>query len=70
MLGWIKVLTKNFGKLPAIGQFAIAVLIMIVIRYLLHLVIYSNYLSSYLENFDNPKELVYFHMNGLIFRLT
>lgn len=64
MLGWIKTLTKKFGKLSAIGQFVIAIAIMIVIRYLLHLVIYSNYLSSYLENFGNPKELVYFHMNG------
>ena len=64
MLGWIKILTKKFNKLPAIGQFAIAVLLIITIRYLLHLVIYSNYLSSYLEHFGNPKELVYFHMNG------
>jgi len=64
MLGWIKILTKKFNKLPSIGQFAIAIIIMLIIRYLLHLVIYSNYLSSYLENFGNPKELVYFHMNG------
>tara|TARA_R110001592_G_scaffold45502_1_gene145407 strand:- start:371 stop:787 length:417 start_codon:yes stop_codon:yes gene_type:complete len=64
MLGWIKILTKKFNKLPSIGQFAIAIIIMLVIRYLLHLVIYSNYLSGYLENFGNPKELVYFHMNG------
>ena len=64
MLGWIKTLTKKFEKLPALGQFAVAVLLIITIRYLLHLIIYSNYLSSYLENFGNPKELVYFHMNG------
>ena len=64
MLGWVKTLTKKFNKLPAIGQFAIAVVIIIIVRQLLHLVIYSNYLSSYLENFGNPKELVYFHMNG------
>ena len=64
MLGWVKTLTKKFNTLPALGQFAIAVLIIVVIRYLLHLIIYSNYLSSYLENFGNPKELVYFHMNG------
>ena len=64
MLGWVKTLTKKFEKLPALGQFAVTVLIIIVVRYLLHLVIYSNYLSSYLENFGNPKELVYFHMNG------
>ena len=49
---------------PAMGQFAVTVLIIIVVRYLLHLIIYSNYLSSYLENFGNPQELVYFHMNG------
>ena len=64
MLGWVKTLTKKFNKLPAIGQFAVAVVIIIVVRYLLHLIIYSNFLSSYLENFGNPKELVYFHMNG------
>ena len=64
MLGWVKTLTKKFNKLPAIGQFAIAVVIIVIVRQLLHLVIYSNYLSSYLENFGNPKELVYFHMNG------
>ena len=64
MLGWIKTLTKKFDKLPAMGQFAVAVLIIMVIRYLLHLIIYSNFLSSYLENFGNPKELVYFHMTG------
>tara|TARA_B000000475_G_C15963731_1_gene434057 strand:- start:750 stop:1166 length:417 start_codon:yes stop_codon:yes gene_type:complete len=64
MLGWIKILTKKFNKLPSVGQFAVAIIIMLVIRYLLHLVIYSNYLAGYLENFGNPKELVYFHMNG------
>lgn len=64
MLGWVKTLTKKFDKLPAMGQFAVAVLIIIVVRYLLHLIIYSNFLSSYLENFGNPKELVYFHMTG------
>jgi len=41
MLGWVKTLTKKFGKLPSVGQFAIAIVIMLVIRYLLHLVIYS-----------------------------
>ena len=64
MLGWIKTLTKKFNKLPAIGQFAVAILIMVIVRYLLHLIIYSNFLSNYLENFGNPKEVVYFHMNG------
>ena len=64
MLGWIKILTKKFNKLPSVGQFAVAIIIMLVIRYLLHLVIYSNYLAGYLANFGNPRELVYFHMNG------
>tara|TARA_B100001758_G_scaffold59875_1_gene49626 strand:- start:92 stop:511 length:420 start_codon:yes stop_codon:yes gene_type:complete len=64
MLASINILKRKFNKLPALGQFAIAILIIIIVRYLLHLIIYSNYLSSYLENFGNPKELVYFHMNG------
>ena len=64
MLGWLKILKRKFEKLPALGQFAISILIIVVVRYLLHLIIYSNYLSSYLENFGNPQELVYFHMNG------
>ena len=64
MLGWIKTLTKKFDKLPALGQFAVSVIIIIVVRYLLHLIIYSNYLSGYLENFGTPKSMIYFHMNG------
>ena len=64
MLASINILKRKFNKLPALGQFAIAILIIIIVRYLLHLIIYSNYLSSYLEHFGNPKELVYFHMNG------
>ena len=64
MLASINILKRKFNKLPALGQFAVAILIIIIVRYLLHLIIYSNYLSSYLENFGNPKELVYFHMNG------
>ena len=64
MLGWIKILQKKFEKLPSFGQFAVAVLIIIVVRYLLHLIIYSNYVSGYLENFGTPKSMLYFHMNG------
>ena len=64
MLGWINVLRKKFEKMPALAQFAIAVIIIIIIRYLLHLIIYSNYLSSYLENFGTPKSMTYFHMTG------
>ena len=64
MLGWIKILQKKFEKLPSLGQFAVAILIIIVVRYLLHLIIYSNYLSGYLENFGTPKSMIYFHMNG------
>ena len=64
MLASINILKRKFNKLPALGQFAVAILIIIIVRYLLHLIIYSNYFSSYLENFGNPQELVYFHMNG------
>jgi thiol-disulfide isomerase/thioredoxin len=64
MLGWIKILQKKFEKLPALGQFAVAILMIVVVRYLLHLIIYSNYLSGYLEHFGTPKSMIYFHMNG------
>ena len=64
MLAWINILKKKFTKLPTIGQFVVAVIIISVIRYLLHLIIYSNFLSGYLENFGNPESLVYFHMDG------
>ena len=62
MLGWVKTLTKNLTCCSR--SICYSSIIIVVIRYLLHLIIYSNYLSSYLENFGNPKELVYFHMNG------
>ena len=50
--------------MPAIGQFLIAIVVIRVIFLLLSIVIYSNQSSSYLENFENPTSLVYFHMNG------
>ena len=31
---------------------------------LVKLVLYSNFATTYLENFGTPKKLVYFHMNG------
>ena len=64
MLAWINILKKKFGKLPTIAQFVVAIVMVSIIRYLLHLIIYSNFLSGYLENFGNPASLVYFHMDG------
>jgi thiol-disulfide isomerase/thioredoxin len=63
MLAWINILKKKFEKMPSIAQFVVSIAIIMVIRYLLHLIIYSNYLSSYLENFGNPASVVYFHMD-------
>ena len=64
MLGWVKVLKKKFNKMSMVGQIVSVALIVVVTRYLLHKIIYSNYLSSYLENFGTPKQMIYFHMNG------
>ena len=64
MLGWIKVLKKKFNKMSALKQFLIAAVIIVVVRYILKMIIYSNYTFSYLENLENPTSAVYFHMNG------
>ena len=64
MLGWVKVLKKKFNKMSMLGQIVSVALIVLVTRYLLHKIIYSNYLSSYLENFGTPKKMIYFHMDG------
>ena len=62
MLGWLKILKKKFNKLNPIVQIVIALLIVIAIRYLIQLLQY-HYYSASLENFSNPKKLVYFHMD-------
>jgi len=63
MLGWLKILRKKFSKLNPIVQIVLAMLIVICIRYLVQLLQY-HYYSSSLENFQNPKKLVYFHMTS------
>ena len=62
MLGWLKILKKKFNKLNPIVQIVIALLIVIALRYLIQLLQY-HYYSASLENFSNPKKLVYFHMD-------
>ena len=62
MLGWLKILKKKFNKLNSVVQIVIAILIALVIRYLFQLLQYHYYAAS-LENFSNPKKLVYFHMD-------
>ena len=64
MLGWLKVLRKKFQKMNPVVQFVIAIVAVLVIRYLVNTLIYTNYASGMFENFGNPKELVYFHMTG------
>ena len=63
MLGWLKVLRKKFQKMNPVVQLAIAIIAILVVRYLVNTLIYSNFASGMFENFGNPKELVYFHMN-------
>uniref|UniRef100_A0A6C0KER5 Thioredoxin domain-containing protein n=1 Tax=viral metagenome TaxID=1070528 RepID=A0A6C0KER5_9ZZZZ len=62
MLGWLKLLRKKFNKLNSVVQIAIGLLIVVAVRYLIQLLQYRYYSAS-LENFSNPKKLVYFHMN-------
>ena len=63
MLGWLKILRKKFTKLNPIVQIGIGLIIVVGVRYLIQLLQYQYYSSS-LENFSNPKKLVYFHMDG------
>mgnify|MGYP001185948532 FL=1 len=63
MLGWLKVLRKKFQKMNPVVQVAIAIIAILVVRYLVNTLIYSNFASGMFESFGNPKELVYFHMN-------
>ena len=63
MLGWLKILRKKFTKLNPMVQIALGLIIVVGVRYLIQLLQYQYYSSS-LENFSNPKKLVYFHMNG------
>ena len=64
MLGWLKPLKKKFNKLPTVGQFLVAAVIIYLVRYLLKMLIYSNFTFSYLENFGNVTRVEYFYMNG------
>lgn len=61
MLGWLKILKKKFNKLNSIVQIAIALILVVALRYAVLLLQYHYYAAS-LENFANPKKLVYFHM--------
>ena len=62
MFGWFKVFKKKFDRFPGIVQFIIAILLIFVIRWLIKVILYSNFASTYLENFGTPKSLIYFHM--------
>jgi len=62
MLGWLKILKKKFLKMNPVIQIIIALLMVIALRYLFQLLQYHYYTAS-LENFSNPKKLVYFHMD-------
>jgi thiol-disulfide isomerase/thioredoxin len=64
MLGWLKIIKKKFNKLPAIGQFLVASVIILVVRQLLKIIIYQNYKFGYLEGMGNPAKVYYFHMTG------
>ena len=64
MFGWLKLLKKKFKNLHALIQIIIVLMLVFVGRYLINLIIYSNFTSGNLENFENPTELVYYHMNG------
>ena len=64
MLNWLKLIKKKFQGMNPVIQLIAAIGIILSVRYLVNLVLYSNFATTYLENFGTPKKLVYFHMNG------
>ena len=62
MFNLLKILQKKFKKQHAAVQLIIAIVLILLARYLFNILVYSNFAGKYLENFGTPKQLVYFHM--------
>ena len=58
----VKNIKKKFNKLNLLVQIANCYINVLAVRYLIQLLQY-HYYSASLENFANPKKLVYFHMD-------
>jgi len=63
MLNFIKSLLKKLEKLSLVRKLIIVLVIFFIIKCGMDVTIYTNTPKAY-EGFSNPKELIYFYMNG------
>ena len=64
MLGFFKVLFKKFNKLHPVVQVLSGFGLLFLARYVYNTMLFSYFSAFNLEGFGQPKELVYFYMNG------
>ena len=64
MLAFFKLLFKKFNKFHPIVQVLVTFGLLFAIRYVYKIFLFSYFSAFNLEGFGQPKELVYFYMNG------
>ena len=64
MIAFFKLLFKKFNKFHPIVQVVVTFGLLFVLRYLYNTFLFSYFSAFNLEGFGQPKELVYFYMDG------
>ena len=64
MIAFLKLLFKKFNKFHPVLQVVVTFGLLYALRYIYNTFLYSYFSAFNLEGFGQPKELVYFHMNG------
>ena len=64
MIAFFKLLFKKFNKFHPIVQVLVTFGLLFVLRYVYKTFLFSYFSAFNLEGFGQPKELVYFYMNG------
>ena len=64
MIAFFKLLFKKFNKFHPVVQVLLTFGLLFIVRYVYKTFLYSYFSAFNLEGFGQPKELVYFYMNG------
>ncbi len=64
MIAFFKLLFKKFNKFHPIVQVVVTFGLLFVLRYIYNTFLFSYFSAFNLEGFGQPKELVYYYMNG------
>tara|TARA_A100001015_G_scaffold317259_1_gene433770 strand:- start:1360 stop:1776 length:417 start_codon:yes stop_codon:yes gene_type:complete len=64
MIAFFKLLFKKFNKFHPIVQVLVTFGLLFALRYIYNTFLYSYFRAFNLEGFGQPKELVYYYMNG------